>query len=288
MTSYHEDKEFFDEGPTIVVRASAAHNTSSIATIDIDGWRQGVELTQQRHFDAGLVKIHAGEPGHILKKNRYGMDKNFRNSPIFEELDYFQPVKFMLAQDVLSPIDFNVITFPIITSDNDQIENFIFDGIIEPLIIRAKASFFSIDVPFDAHEPRGALMAGNTDSTWGTDVVQTVYHHDGKQITGFLDQYADAVMFEGQAAPGYMVPVSGFFHIEKRPCVPFNDTRYPRNAPIPTNYDSDLFDVVANMSGSTEGYINTIINERSATSGWDYDGNVTIGTDSIAFGGMTH
>lgn len=73
---------------------------------------------------------------------------------------------------------FNTITFPIITSDNDQIENYIFDGIIEPLTIRARASFFSIDVPFEAHEVKGAVMGGNTDTTWASDCIETVYTQD--------------------------------------------------------------------------------------------------------------
>ena len=285
--THDEDTDFFDEGPRVLKTVATAINSSSIATIGIDGYRQGVEITQQKHFDAGLVKIHAGEPGHVIRKNRYGMDKNFRREPIFEELDYFQPLKFLMAQDVLSPIDFNIITFPIITSDNDQLENYVFDGIVEPLTIRAKASFFSIDVPFDAHDVRGAVMAGNTDSLWGSDAIQTVYQRDNIPIEGFLDQYADAVMFEGMPEAGHTLPVYGLFHSERRPTSPFNDTRYPRNADIPTTYDPDLFDVVANMSGSTENYVNSINNERSSVSGWDYDYTM-IGTDSLSFGGMTY
>ena len=60
-----------------------------------------------------------------LKRNRYGMDRNFRTEPTFEELDYFDPRMFLLAQELSSPLLLNIITFPIITSDNDQIENFL-------------------------------------------------------------------------------------------------------------------------------------------------------------------
>lgn len=291
---HHEDPSFFDEGPKLMASkpvfvAGEFHNTSSIETAAIDGYRQGVELTQQKHFDAGIAKIHAGEPGHVLRRNRYGMDKNFRNDPRFEELDYFNPGNFLLAQDLDSPLQFNIITFPIITSDNDQIENFILDGIIEPFTIRARASFFSIDVPFEAHDVKGALMAGNTDTTWASDLIQTVYLYDLKQQQPFLDQYADAVAFaEQEAGQGHASSIVGFFRHDKPVLSSFNDARFPRNTVLSTNYGPDMDAALSLMTGSTEGYINLAIGKRSATSGWDYDSNEGVGTDSLAFGGMVY
>lgn len=289
-----EDPSFFDEGPKIqttkpVYVAGEFHNTSSIDTTAVDAYRQGVELTQQKHFDAGIVKIHAGEPGHVLRHNRYGMDKNFRNDPRFEEIDYFNPAQFLLAQELDSPLFFNIITFPILTSDNDQLENFIFDGVIEPFTIRARISFFSIDVPFEAHEVKGALMAGNTDTTFASDLVQTVYNHDLRQQLPFLDQYADTVAFAGQEeAAGYASSTVGFFRHDKLLSKPFDDARFPRNTKISTNYDQTMNAAISLMSGSTENYINQIFDERSATSGWCYDSTTGIGTDSLAFGGMVY
>lgn len=289
----HEDPNFFDEGPAVEVRnmvdfaSGTFHNTSSISTIDIDGYRQGVELTQQKHFDAGLAKIHAGEPGHVLRRNRYGMDKNFRNDPWFEELDYFNPAKFLAAQDIDSPLYWNIITFPIITSDNDQIENYVFDGVIEPFTIRAKASFFSIEVPYEAHEVKGAMMGGNTDTTFASDQIQTVYLYDLKQQIGFLDQYADAVTFPEDPAASPPLKV-GFFLHDKPQLAPFVDIRYPRNATLSTNYDTAMNAALSLMTGSTEGYINLATGKRSAPSGWDYDSNSGVGTDSLSFGGMLY
>lgn len=291
---HHEDPSFFDEGPPVTAftptfASGTFHNTSSIKTVEIDGYRQGVELTQQKHFDAGIAKIHAGEPGHVLRRNSFGMSKNFRNDPRFEELDYFKPVRFLQVQDSESPLVSSVITFPIITSDNDQIENFLFDGIIEPFTIRARASFFSIDVPFCAHEVKGAVMGGNTDSSWTSDRVQTVYLHDLKQNLPFLDQYADAVAFAEQGmGQGHVSSIVGFFHVDKSPSAPFQDTRFPRNAALSTNYDPTMDAALSLMTGSTEGYINLAVGKRSATSGWDYDTNSGVGTDSLAFGGMVY
>ena len=290
---HHEDPSYFDEGPAVVtsqvLTSGTFHNTSSIDTAEIDAFRQGVELTQMKYFDAGIAKIHAGEPGHILRRNRYGMDKNFRNDPRFEELDYFNPKTFLQAQDQVSPLFFNVITFPILTSDNDQIENFLFDGVIEPFTIRARASFFSIDVPFEAHEVKGAVMGGNTDTTWASDQVQTVYLYDLKQNLPFLDQYADAVAFaEQEAGAGHASSIVGFFRADKPPLAPFSDVRFPRNAVLSTNYDSSMNAALSLMTGSTEGYINLAIGKRSATAGWDYDTNSGVGTDTLAFGGQVY
>lgn len=291
---HNEDPFFFDEGPKVQaakppVAEGEFHNTSSIETLQIDGYRQGVELTQQKHFDAGIAKIHAGEPGHVLRRNRYGMDKNFRNDPRFEEIDYFNPEQFLRAQELDSPLIFNIITFPILTSDNDQLENFLFDGVIEPFTIRARASFFSIDVPFEAHDVKGAIMAGNTDTTWASDLIQTVYLYDLQQQLPFLDQYADAVAFaEQDVGQGHASSIVGFFRHDKPVLSPFTDTRFPRNVVTSTNYDPAMDAALSLMTGSTEGYINLAIGKRSATSGWYYDSNEGVGTDSLAFGGQVY
>ncbi len=273
---HHEDPSFFDEGPPPPPVLVVAVNTSSIETVTIDGYRQGVELTQQKHFDAGLAKIWAGEPGHVLRRNRFGMDKNFRNDPRFEELDYFSPEIYLRAQELDSPLLWDIITFPILTSDNDQVENYIFDGIIEPFTIRSRASFFSIDVPFEAHELKGALMGGNTDTTLASDQIQTVYVYDLQQHIGYLDMVD---MIDGQ------YPLNGFFRHDKTLLSPFTDARYPRNTALPTTYDDAMNAAISLMTGSTENYIG--MNEKSATSGFVFDNN-SLGTDSLAFGGRVY
>ncbi len=291
--SSSEDPSFYDEGPTvhsprsIELSSNDFSNTGSIDTRLIDGHRQGVELTQIKHFDAGLVKIHAGEPGHILHRNRYGMDRNFRNEPHFEELDYFSPEEFIRAQDLDSTLEFNIITFPIITNSNDQIENYVFDGVIEPLTIRARMSFFSIDVPFEAHDVRASLMDGNTDTTWAADGIKTVRVNDQRQIVSYHDQYADGVAFAGEEGGGIEQPISnvvGFYRHEKLAIMPFVDRRFIRNVSSSLGYGTDMDTALNLMSGSTDSYIRLAINERSTTCGWDYANNISVGTDSLAFG----
>ena len=275
---------FFDEGPRIITKPVVSVdfvNSSSINTLAIDGYRQGVELTQIKYFDAGLAKIHAGEPGHVLRRNRFGMDKNFRTDPRFEELDYFDPVKFLEAQEQAEPLLLNIITFPIITGDNDQIENYVFDGVIEPLPIREVASFFSIEVPFQSRTVRASLMGGNEDSTHASDRVLTVdYYEPEKEQIPYLD-LIDLIGPSGSAPQ----PLNGFFVFDKSTNRPFDDSRYPRNVPIATTYSSNFAEALSIMTGSTDNYVS--FKQKSATSGFFYD-NTPVGTDSLAFGGMTY
>jgi hypothetical protein len=273
--SHEQLTDFFDEGPVVVQKAVTAVNSSSIETVQIDGFRQGVELTQIKHYDAGTYKIHAGEPGHVLHRNRYGMDKNFRPDPEFSELDYFDPVVFLELQEQDSPLVSNIITFPIITGDNDQIENFYFNGIIEPFPIREVASFFSTEVPFQARGVGGSISAGNMDQTDASDQILTV--DDFSQVS--QTEYIDMVdMFDGR------IPMNGTFQHQKSLWKPFIDIRPVRNTVPSASYDTAMIAALSTMSGSSENYVT--YKQRSATAGWTY-GN-TLGTDSITFGGRTY
>lgn len=281
-----EPTVFFDEGPRIPknkpnLSSGLFTNTSSIDTSAIDGYRQGVEITQTKHFDAGTVKIHAGEPGHKIKKNGFGMDRNFRPGATFEELDYFDPVFFLRAQELAEPLLLNIITFPIITGDNDQIENYVFDGVIEPIPIREVTSFFSIEMPFQSRSVKGALMAGNSDQTWASDQLLTVdyYEPEKEQI-----EYVDLIDMIG---PSGSAPQSlnGYFRFDKSVRRPFDDSRYPRNVSISTNYTAEMDAALSIMSGSTDNYVS--FKQRSGISGYYYD-NTPLGVDSIVFGGQAY
>jgi len=272
--SYFDNHVWFNEGLQIVTVAKAETDTAinaatSIDTSGIDTYRQGIELTRQKYFDAGIIKIHAGEPGHMLKQNRFGMDKNYSLSPgsSYDDIDYFNPVTYIKLQAHVSSYNSHVMTFPIITCDNNQLENYNFDGIIEPLTIRAKASFFSTDVPFEAHDVRGTMMSGNSDLRYASDKVVTVdYFNSQSQFIPYLDT---------------LEMINEIVHIDS-----FNDIHYLRNSQSSSSYSDDMNDALAHMLGSTDNYISC--KQRSSTCGWDYDINTMIGTDSLAFGGMTH
>jgi hypothetical protein len=257
---------------TIATAVQQGHDTSQI-----DGYRQGVELTQMKHFDAGLVKIHAGEPGHVLRKNNFGEDKNFFPDPRYGDLDLFNPVRFLEAQEHISYLDKEILTFPIVTGDSDQLESFNTNGVIEPLAIRAPAAFYSMDIPFESHSIKGSFMGGSEDQSRASCQIVGIDDFDPEsRIVEYLD---DVDML------GTMGVSTGFFRYDKVYLKPFKDERYPRNV-ASSSRGSDMDAALSLMSGSTDNYVSS--KQRSQATGWDYDTAAAVGTDSIAFGGMTY
>jgi len=298
-------KTAFDEGP-VVIRTAAGTNTSSINTSEIDRFRQGVEITQNKHT-LGLVKIYAGTPGHIVKPISYGVsDYDIITTGSFHEVDYFDPAEYLRAQQNSLTAS---VTFPIIAGDNDTTSNYDFNGIIEPLSIRAVASFFSIEFPFEAHAARGTLMGGNVeDFKLSTEQVLTIDYVPTKLVpiknlaTGsiegnrafenkawFLDS-SISLLSSSQASTTTDIPTLGAGRInpDLNVILPFNDTRKYLNALGITTitHGADMVNVFSTMTGSNENYVPP--GKKSATTGFVYDNIGYAGTDSIAFGGMTY
>lgn len=272
-TTSSDRRLFFDEGPRPYNEIKSVSTlTSSIDTSAFDAYRQGVELTQLKHFDGGVVKIHAGTDGHILHKNRLGMDRNYRTEPIFQEIDYFDPVKWLQVQELSEPLYVSLLTFPIITSDNDQIENYGFDGVIEPLTIRPRAAFFSIDVPFEAHETKGAFMGSSTDQRLSSQQISNIYERNtSKHIVPYLDLVD---MIDGQ------FPLNGYFSPDIATITPFIDERLVRHVSSSVTYGTDMIAAMSELTCSSDNMLT--YKQLAANSGWVYDGQI----DSISFGGL--
>jgi hypothetical protein len=96
-----------------------------IDTSPIDAYRQGVELIQEKHYTKGLVKIHSGEPGHVLKQSVFGINRNhhYKN-------DYFSDASKYVPGDDITENDLP-------TSGYEQsFDAEIYDGVLEPLQVR--------------------------------------------------------------------------------------------------------------------------------------------------------
>lgn len=302
-----EEPDFFDEGPAVRISSGSWFNTSSIDTSTIAVHRQGVEITQQKHYDAGIVKIHAGDPGHVLKQTGFGMTTTVNRQQDFKDNDRFNPVVYVTAQASTTA---NPLTLPIITDDKSKDENFVYDGVLESLTIRSRASFRSVDKPYEAHEVKGALMSGNEDreSSFSSDTATTVYTHDLRQISKFHDRYENELLitvnkiisdnttltgstgFNSTLVSGtHTANLVNKYRYEKALISPYDDKRYSRNITTASisQYGDDMLAAMSSLSCSV-GYLRTVLNDRSATCGWDYDRNVNIGTDSLAFGGMVY
>ena len=265
---------YFDESPKVKFVQKNIINSSSINTNEIDAFRQGVEIKSFKHFDAGLVKIYAGEIDHQIKGYTIGATKTFESGVSFKELDYFNPVEFLRAQESESTLYFDLLTYPIITGDNDQIENYSFNGIIEPLSIRPKISFFSIDHPFESHDVRGSIMGGNVNIKNATALIDNRYEH----LSIGLSPYNDMVeMFNGKYSLGAFYNESEFTSPSA-----FDDS-------FCTNYknenDEQMKYILQELDSDDETSLNNCRNHIIITSGFTYDGSLA---DSIAFGGMTY
>jgi hypothetical protein len=273
----------FDEGPLIIQR-SIGINSSSISTKEIDKYRQGVEITQEK-YTTGLVKISAGTSGHIIRPKAYGInDLDIISENSYIEIDYFNPKEYIEAQEPGKTLK-KVITFPIITSDENQAENYSFNGIIEPLSIRPVASFFSIEFPFESHAVRGALMNGNSDSRFASSeqVLSVDYFGEFNKEKYYLDAFQTVASGSGVPLTTIGYVSENYSHVK-----PFDDNKiYLKSLGIKKEtHGSDMVEVFLKMTGSTGNYVAP--DKKSATTGFIYDNIGAAGIDSIAFGGMTY
>jgi hypothetical protein len=216
-------------------------------TREIDAYRQGVEITRLRHYDAGVVKIHAGEPLHILRKNRFGMDSFGRTKTSwYSDNEKFYSLNYMRAQDGAESFEDWSITYPWYLDQEIETESGKYDGVIEPLSIRSVLDRSTIDDPYEMHSMWGQMMGGMPDPWRASSLLLNIdYFETETKIIGFNDM---GYFVRRQSSQGY--------------------------------FD----DCYVNPLGKSDILVSP--KKVSATSGWDFDNNSGVGTDSIAFGGM--
>lgn len=293
----------YDEGP-IVRSRFAGINSSSIDTSAFDAFRQGVEITQEKHT-LGSFKISAGTAGHIVKPVSYGVNSfDIISTGSFVEVEYFDPVSYLRLQEPGTTYS-KVVTFPIITSDSNQAENYVLNGIIEPLSIRPVISFFSIEWPYESRAFRGQLMGGNDNKiTFSSDRVLSVDYRPTKLVPlkvlasasieprAYVNRalYLDAFETTKSGSSASAQQTLGYIHDDTNYIDAFKDEvggigSYLKNLGITeATHGADMMLVFQSMTGSSENYVPP--SKKSATSGFVYD--TISGTDSIAFGDMIY
>lgn len=283
MKDYFADsntnKDYFDESAQVHKKPSPDATRAGVDTSSIDGFRQGVEITHSKFYGTGIVKIHAGNPGHVMFRSTYG-DSRFlepsRRAAWFSDLDKFDSKHFVEAQEHVSYLESDMFSFPLIVDNRERWVDSTYDGVIEPLDIRSAAGLYSIDVPFIAHSIKGELMKGTVGATQGA---------------ADIDQVLDVGMTTHPIAYLDLVDkYHEYFTWWPKPSVsPFNDSN---KTPTVEEYnargsaDAGILLALTPMSGTRDSY--QLKNRRSTTSGWDYDTGMVHGTDSIAYGGMTY
>jgi len=260
-------------------RKILASSNDYFASSSIDSYKNGVEIIKESDWTAGLAKITAGTPGHLRDMTSFGMPTfGISEDSFYKETDIFDPLRFIESDPV------NLI-FPIITSDTNQAENYVLDGVIEPFPIRPVIGNFSINFPFEPRSFRGDVSEGNSNAVFANDQVLSVdyYLPDRQNRTPYLDA-VDLITISTGIGSASVGPTIGYFILENNRVPAFEDIVYPR-ASIPANYDSDLLNAVNRMKSGGTTYINR--KQKSATCGTVYD-NAYQGTDSIAFGGLLY
>lgn len=129
----------------------------------------------------------------------------------------------------------------------------------------------------DPHASRGSLESGNSSIINGSDVVTTVRDVDlGLSIAPFSD-----VIPQSSLLPA----LTSMQHAQRSTTPAWIDVRLVRNVVTSLLEDQPLISAFSMMTGSTDNYVR--YNQVSATCGWCYD-NESVGTSSLAFGGMTY
>jgi len=306
----------FDEGPIPHV-ATVGINTSSINTSEIDPFRQGVEITQNKHAYVANFKISAGTPGHIIRPVCFGVNANVDiiTANYYQELDAFNPVTYIELGSSLSKN--NVYG----TEEDFLDKQAAYNGVIEPLSIRSIEGFLSTELPFQIHSCRGEFLAGNSDrATAANDEILTVDYIPKKLVAingnrGYIEgniAYENKSPFYDRQGAIHRVPTAGsltgstYKQLPQNGSIkyfltdlsgsnffsnvnfPFDDSQvYLKSLGITVaTHGSDMVQVLIAMSGSTGNYVPP--GKKSATAGFVYDSLGYAGADSIAFGGLTY
>lgn len=257
-------------------RPAQVNNTlsSSLDTTAVDMFRQGVEVTTWRHWAQGIVKITAGEPGHIVQPENYGLRSPILKGQVLVDKDAVDPVKFINASTNLTHrTSYLFASWPPANLSRTESSEFLLDGVLDAVDVRNVNACFGGDVPYEGRGVRGAVMAGNIDEQGRSDIIVTYI----EPITsGSFPAYKDIPDTYGLRWPNTR------YHLDIASLQPFTDrTIYLGEEESPS--DPQIVAIVNHITGSGDFLPPGC---RASTSGWVYDDGV--GTDSIAFGGLTY
>jgi hypothetical protein len=147
---------------------------------------EGSRIDNLRNYDENLTTLVGTKkveefPNFEREELSLGMPKEFRDDTIFEDMQRFDPVTYI--QD-----DGSTLVYPQVLSNLSANDIDSYDGVIEPLTIRARASRNSIDMPYESHGVRGALSNAAEDvRRRGNLIVDYVFPVD-RSVEPYLDE----------------------------------------------------------------------------------------------------
>lgn len=264
-----EETVYFNESPTIrsQINSEPTNNLS-----DAYPYHQGVEIRSFKNYAAGFVKILTGDPGNTLKQCVFGQEDDGlsiirEGSGTFNDNLGFNPVDYIQGK---------LTSFEFVDSKNQAYISYgQLNGVIEPLTIRDVISLNSIYFPYEAHSVWGSYGNGNESHVRSSESIVSVCEININSNIPFLD-YVD--VNEVTNTPG-----SGYFIWDQPIDKPFVDETI--NSKFKNQLNGLITNFIDNLNYGDEGYVPT--GQIAQTSGFIYDG-ATLGTDSIAFGGMKY
>ncbi len=146
----------------------------------------GKRIDNLRNYDENLTTLVGTKkveefPNFEREELSFGMPKEFRDDTIFEDMQRFDPVIFINDNN-------STLVYPQVLSNLSANDIDSYDGVIEPLTIRARASRNSIDMPYESHDVRGALSNAAEDvRRRGNLIVDYVFPVD-RSVEPYLDE----------------------------------------------------------------------------------------------------
>jgi hypothetical protein len=232
----------FNESPAPYITPT---HSSSIETRATDPYRQGVELTMERHFHEGPVKIHAGEPGHQLRPNNVGEQPEtlFPNARFFQEIDVFDPVLYLSGN-----IRSEILSGEVALRASTTTDGLSFDGTIEPFTIRSIVTFRSGVFAEEPHAFRGNVESANFNTFVHADRIVSVQRFN--EVTYGLHPYDDKVNSVNE------LPVNELHvPIDTRLIRPFDDAQLKSGQYVTGSMPSEMQDYLKQMNPDTENYV---------------------------------
>lgn len=263
---------------------TASKDHAYLSSSAVDAYRQGTEITQNKHWTAGIVKILAGTPGHFVSPLCFGENSTLTwRTTRFSDTDKFNPVDFVGLGDAGNYYEGSIKET--IESVSVLSDGVVMNGIIEPLTIRSVINMSSIHFPIEPHSVRGSFESGNGTLLGSSETVTSVDYFEPLRVnaTPFLDAVDILGMTSDSGSGVSLGPSSGFFNTAKNDLAPFEDATYARGEKPSSTYASDLLAVIQRMPKQETTYLTR--KECSAATGFVYNGGRI---DSIAFGGLSY
>jgi len=270
-----------DTDPSGNQRKILSPNVDYFSSSSIDAYKNGIEITQNKHWTAGLAKFTAGTAGHLYENTFFGVNSMpITASAAYYELDVFDPIAYIQKSS-----GSNNFQYPIVTSDVNQRENEVLNGIIEPFSIRPVVANFSLYFPFEPHSTKGQFGNGNTNWRLSSDSVESVFVYDTDRNSAFFLDASDVRKISTGTSGSGSVPVGppdGYFNLEENFLKPFKDFIYPRNLEPSASYGSMMTAALMSMTASrfSENYVTQ--EKKSATAGFDCE-FIEQGVDSVTY-----